>query len=344
MKARKLSIGLVFSAIMGTLNCQTMPPGPNNDLHRAASTGHLAGVNAALSTGADINSTDRGMTALFLSANQGHIEVTRLLLQKGADPNRGYPIITASAQGYLEIVKLLVSKGADIKATDENGMTAFFWSKDHPEVQAYLNEQAIAAKESVTPLMMAAKNGDIEGVQQRLAAGDDLNLTDTRGETALYKACAASHIDVVKLLIKAKADVNIATKYGGETPVVVAAEKGYDDIVTLLIKAKAAINPKPQPYLDHQTALMAAASKGHASTVRLLIKAKARLNDQDDKGRTALFRASEAGHTEVVRILIKARANLNLLGPMEHTALSFARNNEIRELLKAAGAKETPPF
>lgn len=339
MNVMKLSVGLAFSATLGILNCQTMPLGPNDDLHRAASKGNLAGVNAALSGGADINSTDRGMTALSLSANQGHIEITRLLLQKGADPNRGYPIIIASARGYLEIVKLLVSKGADIKATDENGMTALYWSKDHPEVQAYLYEQAIAAKESVTPLMMAAKKGDIEGVQQRLAAGDDLNLTDVRGETALYKACAASHIDVVKLLIKAKADVNIATKDGGETPVVAAAEKGYDDIITLLIKAKAAINPKPQPYLDHRTALMAAASKGHASTVRLLIKAKARLNDQDSYGRTALFQASESGQTEVVKILIKAGANLNIQGPMEHTALSIARTGEVHKLLKAAGAK-----
>ncbi|MBX3722061.1 MAG: ankyrin repeat domain-containing protein [Turneriella sp.] len=339
MNAMKLSVGLAFSATLGILNCQTMPPGPNDDLHRAASKGNLAGVSAALSAGADINSTDRGMTPLKWSANLGHIEVARLLLQKGADPDRGYPIITASAHGYLEIVKLLVSKGADIKATDENGMTAFYWSKDHPEVQAYLNEQAIAAKESVTPLMMAAKKGDIEGVQQRLAAGDDLNLTDVQGETAIYKACAASHIDVVKLLIKAKADVNIATKYGGETPVIVAAQKGYDDIITLLIKARAIINPKPQRFLDNQTALMAAARKGHASTVSLLIKAKARLNDQDDKGRTALFQASESGQAEVVKILIKAGAKLNVQGPMEHTALSIARTEEVHKLLKAAGAK-----
>lgn len=323
-----------------------MPPGPSDDLHRAASKGNLAGVNAALSAGADINSIDsRGITALYWSANQGHIEVARLLLQKGADPNLRYPIIIASARGYLEIVKLLVAKGADIKATDENGMTAFFWSKDHPQVQEYLKAQLLTAEwqakrnESATPLMMAAEKGDIVGVQQRLAAGDNLNLTDAQGETALYKACAASHVDVVKLLIKAKADVNIATKYGGETPLIVAAEKGYDDIITLLIKAKAAINPKPQPELDHQSALMAAASKGHASTVRILINAKARLNDKDSLGRTALFRASEAGHTEVVRILIQAKAKFNLLGPMEHTALSIARNDEIRELLKAAGAK-----
>lgn len=192
---------------------------------------------------------------------------------------------------------------------------------------------------SITPLMQAAEKGDVVTVQQLITGGADLNVSDYRGETALYKACAASQKEVVKLLINAKADVNIATKYGGETPAVVAASKGNDEILTLLIKAKAAINPKQQPYLDNETALMAAAGNGRTSTVKLLIKAKARLNDQDDKGRTALFRASEAGHTEVVRILIKAKAKLNLLGPMEHTALSFAGNEEIRKLLKAAGAK-----
>lgn len=194
---------------------------------------------------------------------------------------------------------------------------------------------------SVTPLMEAAEKGDIATVQQLLAAGGDINLGDQRGQTAICKACAASQTETVKLLIEAKADVNIATKYGDQTPLIIAAYKGNDDIITLLINAKATINPKPKRYLDGETALMAAAAKGHASTVRLLIKAKARPNDQVDKGRTALFRASESGQTDVVKILIKAGANLNLQGPAEHTALSIARTEEVHRLLKAAGQNES---
>lgn len=198
-----------------------------------------------------------------------------------------------------------------------------------------------AAREaSTTPLMRASEKGELATVEQLLTAGADLNVGDYNGQTAIYKACAARQTEVVKLLIKARANVNIATKYGSESPITVAAEKGYEDILTLLIKAGAQINPKlNNGFTDSTTALMAAASKGQAGAVKLLIKAKARLNDQDDKGRTALFRASEAGHTEVVKIFIKAGAKLNLLGPAEHTALSFAGNDEIRRLLTAAGAK-----
>lgn len=208
-----------------------------------------------------------------------------------------------------------------------------------PEIKATVAQTY--KDESLTPLMEAAGKGDSRTVQQLIAEGVDINLGNKRGETAIYIACEASHTEVVKLLIQAKADVNIATTYGNETPLIAAANKGNDEILTMLINAKARINPKPTQsrYQTDETALMAAAGNGHASSVKLLIKAKARLNDQDGKGRTALFRASEAGHTEVVKILIKAGTNLNLQGPAEHTALSFARNDEIRRLLKAAGAK-----
>lgn len=157
---------------------------------------------------------------------------------------------------------------------------------------------------SITPLMEAAAKGNAAPVQELLAAGGDNNRVDKPGETAIYKACAASQTEAVKLLIAAKANINISTTYRNETPLVAAAYKSNDDILTMLIKAKA------------------------------------RLNDRHDKGRTALFQASEAEHIEVVKILIKARANLNLEGRAEHTALSFARNDEIRRLLRAAKVKQ----
>ncbi|KAJ6631778.1 hypothetical protein B0H10DRAFT_1719533, partial [Mycena sp. CBHHK59/15] len=48
----------------------------------------------------------------------GHVEIVRLLLEKGADPNAlggsyGSAIQAASDTGHLEIVKLLIETGAD---------------------------------------------------------------------------------------------------------------------------------------------------------------------------------------------------------------------------------------
>lgn len=140
MKSTSTFCSIIAITLFGFPNLQSVSANADNDLLAAASTGDLAGVNAALKSGANINAIDREMTPLGFGANQGHTAVVRLLLQKGADPNLKYPIMNASAQGHLAIVKILIAHGADFKAIDDNGQTALFWSQDQPEVHAYLKE------------------------------------------------------------------------------------------------------------------------------------------------------------------------------------------------------------
>src|SRR5687768_5688621 len=60
----------------------------NETLWNAARVGDLAGVERALADGADIHSGNRyKVTALFFAADQGRVEVIRLLLDRGADLN-----------------------------------------------------------------------------------------------------------------------------------------------------------------------------------------------------------------------------------------------------------------
>ena len=80
----------------------------NEDLLTAASNGNLAGVQAALAAGADVNAKNPdGETALIIVA---------------AAPARSYTGARDS------IIKLLVSKGADINAVDNATGTALMWA------------------------------------------------------------------------------------------------------------------------------------------------------------------------------------------------------------------------
>ena len=86
----------------------------------AARKGDAAAVKAFLDKGVDVNSKTRyGATALSYACDKGHVEVVRLLIERGADVNvkdtfyGEVPLGWALSHGHVEVVKLLLDKGAD---------------------------------------------------------------------------------------------------------------------------------------------------------------------------------------------------------------------------------------
>lgn len=82
-------------------------------LHAAAFRGDVAGLEALLDSGADVNARDaHGVTPLIAAITQGHIEVIRLLLARGADvqaqDKEGYAALQyAEALGLPEAAALI---------------------------------------------------------------------------------------------------------------------------------------------------------------------------------------------------------------------------------------------
>jgi hypothetical protein len=120
---------------------------PNSAIQVAALHGELAAVNALIARGAridlpvaaalgrieearrlftDASSEDRHL-ALTLAADFGHVEIVRLLLDAGEDPNRynpvgGHshttPLHQAAGAGHDDVVRLLVERGARLDLKD----------------------------------------------------------------------------------------------------------------------------------------------------------------------------------------------------------------------------------
>ena len=93
------------------------------------------------------------------------------------------------------------------------------------------------------PIHDAARSGDVKTVETLLKEHPDLvsSKEEKYGQTPLHIAAFNNRVDVVKILIANKADVN-AQANNGATPLHLAAAKGNKDIIELLLANKANID------------------------------------------------------------------------------------------------------
>ncbi|KAN0137681.1 Ankyrin repeat-containing domain protein [Lactarius tabidus] len=313
----------------------------NTALHFTASEGHLEVARMLLERGADVNSqNDEGLTPLQRASQvrrEGQQDIMRLLLDHGANvdmhDNSGNTVLHfAASEGHPDIMQLLLDCDANVNMRDNSGNTAlhFAASKGHFEVIRMLLERGADVNSlndmGLTPFHRASQV-QREG-QQRIMCllldhGANVNMHDSRRNTALHFTASEGHLEVARMLLRLKADVN-SQNDEGLTPLQRASQvrrEGQQDIMRLLLDHGANVDMRDN---SGNTALHFAVSEGHPDIMRLLLDCDANVNMRDISGNTALHVAASEGHLEVARILLKLGANVNSQNDMGLTPLQRA--------------------
>jgi ankyrin len=289
---------------------------------------------------------------LHIAAGSGNLELSRLLLDHGADPNLDYgfanvsgvysPLSNAVQGGHYEIARLLCERGATMNVAGGKMYDSLFHNavaqRDIRFVRLMLEHGANVDAQNhfppLTPLHVAANIGDVEKCKLLLEFKADVNAQTPDGKTPLFVAAVWNHAAVCDLLLAegAKLDVHTACMLGKG-----AELRRFLDTDATLANAKDPLGRTP---------LFWAARHGRTELVALLISRGANVNalapsyfqagnvvtgpevHASDRGKvigeTPLLLAAGAGHVDVVRLLLGAEAKMDMMAEYNRTPLSMA--------------------
>ena len=170
-----------------------------------------------------------------------------------------------------------------------------------------------SSRRGAAALLAAATSGDAAAIQRQLHDGiirqQDIMCNDLT-ITPLMMACCSPNAEgrpaTVKLLLQLGASI-CAPGAGGFTPLIVAAEMGHLDVVNLLVTAKAGVDHVNN---DGMTALSAAAQGGCTAVVSALLAAGAAVDGVALDRLSPLCETTVGGHTETALVLIRAGADV----------------------------------
>lgn len=198
-------------------------------LYSAVATHDYALVKQLLEKGANPDKHAKsGLFPLWRAAADNDTAMVRLLLQYKANPNllskneSPSPALVIPAQeGYLEVMKILADYGADLNINMVNGQTAIRVAarNGHLNVLSYLIEKGMdlddhRARDGATPLEGAAAKGHLHLVQYLVEKGANVNHRDAEGDTPIGEAATHGYKEVVEYLLAHGADPALKNNQG----------------------------------------------------------------------------------------------------------------------------------
>jgi ankyrin repeat protein len=322
----------------------------------------LSTVEQIIEKGIDLGFVPQNQpTILAQCIAMGNVEVTELILSKGADANQDIQFPDGSVFSPLMMTIMFYCQGM-INEIRKIELLLEHGADPNNSIDA---DDDIAA-DGTTPLMLSASNTEFEDtelVELLLNAGADVNKRSTLGFTALMMAIREGNNEIAGLLLENDADVNarirsleevqsiypeldeylqiVIKENGGSTVLHVALDGAELEIIELLLTWKSDVNAANANGI---TPLHKAAETGYKYLSRIdpttteakdnfrvaemLLKYGASINVQDHKGETPLHKAALEGNASIVQFLLQQGADPKIKSFENKTAFDLANENE----------------
>ena len=304
----------------------------------AAEQGHAAILRRLLDAGADVKTADAsGDTLLMAAVRAGNADAVDVLLERGAPVNAGEhtALMWAARRNDTAIMKRLLARGADVDARTHAGEKpaarppgAGGGSHGVGIVRSGVPPQGEQqpAPGGMTPLLFAARDGQVDAAALLAEAGADVNGADPNGITPLVMALTNGQFAVAKLLLDRHADARRAD-WWGRAPLWAAVdarnlpvrsgapadENGVDrqaalDVIAMLLDGGVDVNARVKEFPPARRYLLTLGS----------------LEWVDVTGQTAFIRAAQAGDVPVMQLLLSKGADPRIATFNGTTALMAA--------------------
>ena len=302
-----------------------------SDIFEAIQHNDKALLDSLISSGADLNLTDRYENSTVMAAllagwpllAESLITETNNLGKANSFGSR--PLHIASARGYRGIVSALLDNGVDINQTNSRGDTA---------------------------LIIAVRNNDSDLAGLLLERGADYSLANNKEQSAVdlaytrddpsSKALFASYGIKPEVVNEAKAVNNLDTfktlvnKHGARYknwPLLnIAIELGETKVAEQIFAQKPDLRLTDP---DGNAALHVAARKGDFAMLKQLLSRGAKVNAVNSKNETALLLAVESSSLKSVNLLLQNKADPSIATKQKTTPLETAVQNDQVQIARA---------
>jgi ankyrin repeat protein len=322
-----------------------------------------------------------GLTALHLAVREGFAETAMALIEGGADVNlltpadKTSPLLLAAINGHFDLAKAMLAKGANPNLASDAGATPLY---------AVINKEWAPTSRTPQPTFnLQQQTNYLELMELLLKAGADPNArlnrslwyttynrdnlrVDFRGATAFWRSAYATDIPAMKLLLKYKADPMVATIK--PPPRAGRGGRGGGDPMAGGADVPIRMDPSGLPPVPDGgvgvPVIVAAAGVGYGQgfaandhrhapdawlpTIKFLVEElKMDVNARDANGHTAIHFAAARGDNETIKYLVSKGGDPKAVARNGQTTVDMANGPVQRispyldtvALLESMGAK-----